>query len=90
MNSSRSAAFWAFGMAAAILLASLALVARQVAAMLRARAARRMSGGAWSALVRSPRETLRGFGRLVAALLLRSLERAESLERAREARGLGK
>jgi energy-coupling factor transporter transmembrane protein EcfT len=57
--------------------------------MLRARAARRGGGGAWSALARSPRGTLRGFGRLVAALLLRSLERAESLERARDARGLG-
>jgi energy-coupling factor transporter transmembrane protein EcfT len=70
-------------------LASLALVARQVTSMLRARSARRAGGGPFRALLRSPRETLRGFGRLVAALLLRSLERAESLERARAARGLG-
>jgi energy-coupling factor transporter transmembrane protein EcfT len=35
----------------------------------------------------APRETLRGFGRLTGALLLRSVERAESLERARRARG---
>ena len=68
-------------------LASTALVGRQVTAMLRARAARRTGGGAWSALALAPRETLRGFGRLVAALLLRSLERAEALERARVARG---
>ncbi len=69
-------------------LASLDHVARQVRAMLRARAARRAGGGAWAPLVRAPRETVRGYGRLVAALLLRSLERAESLDRARRARGI--
>jgi energy-coupling factor transporter transmembrane protein EcfT len=34
-----------------------------------------------------PVETVRGFGRLVASLLLRSLERAEAVETARRARG---
>jgi energy-coupling factor transporter transmembrane protein EcfT len=68
-------------------LASLAIVLRQVQAMLRAREARRPGFGAWSDLVARPRDTVRGFGRLVASLLLRSLERAESLEQARRARG---
>lgn len=68
-------------------LASLAIVTRQVAHMLRAREARRPSLGAWSAIASRPVETVRGFGRLVAALLLRSLERAEALEQARRARG---
>jgi energy-coupling factor transporter transmembrane protein EcfT len=70
-------------------LASLILVTRQVRAMLRAREARRPGYGAWSSLARSPSRTVRGFGRLVAALLLRSLERAECLDRARRARGAG-
>jgi energy-coupling factor transporter transmembrane protein EcfT len=70
-------------------LGSLALVLRQVRAMLRAREARRPGYGAWSLLAASPRRTARGFGRLVAALLLRSLERAEALDRARRARGVG-
>ena len=38
-------------------------------------------------MLASPAETVRGFGRLVAALLLRSLERAEAVEQARRARG---
>jgi len=68
-------------------LASLTLVLRQVAAMLRAREARRPAFGAWSDLVAAPADTVRGFGRLVASLLLRSLERAEAIEQARRARG---
>jgi energy-coupling factor transporter transmembrane protein EcfT len=68
-------------------LASLSVVTRQVTHMLRAREARRPHFGAWSALASKPVETVRGFGRLVAALLLRSLERAEALEQARRARG---
>jgi cobalt/nickel transport system permease protein len=70
-------------------LASLSVVIRQVSSMLRAREARRPGFGAWSRLLTSPRRTARGFGRLVAALLLRSLERGEALERARRARGMG-
>lgn len=69
-------------------LASLATVLRQVKAMLQAREARRTRFGAWSGMMRDPADTIRGFGRLVAALLLRSLERAEALERARRARGV--
>jgi energy-coupling factor transporter transmembrane protein EcfT len=69
-------------------LASLATVLRQVRAMLQAREARRTTFGAWSDILMEPADTVRGFGRLVAALLLRSLERAEALERARRARGL--
>lgn len=68
-------------------LSSLAIILRQVQNMLRAREARRPSVGAWSAVAVSPVETVRGFGRLVAALLLRSLERAEAVEQARRARG---
>ena len=68
-------------------LASLAVVTRQVTHMLRAREARRPHYGAWSGLFSRPVETIRGYGRLVAALLLRSLERAEALEQARRARG---
>jgi energy-coupling factor transporter transmembrane protein EcfT len=69
------------------MLASLTVVVRQVLAMLRAREARRPGAGAWSAVLSSPGETIRGFGRLVASLLLRSLERAEAVEQARRARG---
>ena len=69
------------------MLASLSIVLRQVQAMLRAREARRPSFGAWSDLLAAPVETIRGFGRLVASLLLRSLERAEAIEQARRARG---
>jgi energy-coupling factor transporter transmembrane protein EcfT len=68
-------------------LVSLAVVLRQVRAMLRAREARRPGFGAWSDLVSRPVDTVRGFGRLVASLLLRALERAEALEQARRARG---
>lgn len=68
-------------------LGSLHIVLRQVRAMLRAREARRPGYGAWSTLTLAPVRTARGFGRLVAALLLRSLERAEALDRARRARG---
>lgn len=71
------------------MLGSLTVVTRQVLAMLRAREARRPSAGAWADLLASPVETIRGFGRLVAVLLLRSLERAEALEQARRARGAG-
>jgi energy-coupling factor transporter transmembrane protein EcfT len=56
-------------------------------AMLRARTARRAEHGAWGLLLREPGATLRGFGRFGAALLLRTLERAEAQERARRARG---
>jgi len=70
-------------------LASLTVVLRQVRSMLRAREARRPGFGAWPALASAPVRTARGFGRLVAALLLRSLERAEAIERARRARGVG-
>jgi energy-coupling factor transporter transmembrane protein EcfT len=68
-------------------LASLTIVLRQVRAMLRAREARRPGFGALGGLAASPADTVRGFGRLVASLLLRSLERAEALEQARRARG---
>ena len=71
------------------MLVSLTAIARQVSGMLRARAARRTNSAPWAALVAEPEETLRGFGRLVTALFLRSVERAESLERARRARGGG-
>jgi len=69
------------------MLASLTIVLRQVRAMLRAREARRPSFGALGDVVANPVETTRGFGRLVASLLLRSLERAEAVEQARRARG---
>lgn len=67
----------------------LAAIVRQASGMLRARTARRTGHAPWSALAASPLETARGFGRLTGALLLRSLERAEALERARSARGGG-
>lgn len=69
------------------MLASLTIVLRQVRAMLRAREARRPGFGALGDLAWSPIDTTRGFGRLVASLLLRSLERAEAVEQARRARG---
>ena len=69
------------------MLASLVVVLRQVRAMLRAREARRPDAGAWEAMLSSPGETTRGFGRFVASLLLRALERAEAVERSRWARG---
>lgn len=68
-------------------LAGLAVVTRQATAMLRAREARRPSRGAWPRLLAAPAATVRGFGRLVGSLMLRSLERGEALERARRARG---
>ena len=71
------------------MLVGLAAIVRQVADMLRARTARGTGHGPWASLVLAPGETLRGFGRITAALLLRSLERAEALERARRARGAG-
>jgi energy-coupling factor transporter transmembrane protein EcfT len=71
------------------MLVAWAAIARQVAGMQRARAARRACRGAFAALAAAPMETIKGFGGLTAALLLRSMERAESLERARLARGGG-
>lgn len=70
-------------------LVSLTIITRQAGRMLRAREARRPGFGAWSFLAWRPIETVRGFGRLAAALLLRSLERAESIDQARRARGGG-
>ena len=70
-------------------LVSLATITRQAGRMLRAREARRPQFGAWSFLVWRPIETVRGFGRFAAALLLRSLERAEAIDQARRARGGG-
>lgn len=69
------------------MLVSLHAITRQVTGMLRARAARRPGGTPWSAILVAPVDTVRGFGRLVGSLLLRSIERAEALERARRARG---
>jgi len=71
------------------MLVGLAAIVRQAAEMLRARTARGTGHAPWSSLAMAPDETLRGFGRITAALLLRSLERAEALERARRARGVG-
>ena len=71
------------------MLVGLAAIVRQVAEMLRSRTARGTGQAPWSSLVLAPGEMLRGFGRITAALLLRSLERAEALERARRARGAG-
>jgi energy-coupling factor transporter transmembrane protein EcfT len=71
------------------MLVSLTAIVRRVTEMLRARTARGTGPTPWSALASAPTETVRGFGRITAALLLRSLERAEALERARRARGVG-
>jgi energy-coupling factor transporter transmembrane protein EcfT len=68
-------------------LASLAAMLEQARAMLRAREARRTTHGPWGSLLAEPVTTARGFGRFAAALLLRTLERAEAVERARLARG---
>jgi energy-coupling factor transporter transmembrane protein EcfT len=68
-------------------LASLAAMLEQARSMLRAREARRTTHGPWGSLLADPAATLRGFGRFAAALLLRTLERAEAVERARLARG---
>jgi energy-coupling factor transporter transmembrane protein EcfT len=69
------------------MLVSLGAIARQVAGMQRARSARRARATPWASLASAPFETLRAFGGLAGALLLRVMERAESLERARRARG---
>ena len=68
-------------------LSSLVAMLEQARAMLRAREARRTTFGPWGSLLVEPASTLRGFGRFAGALLLRTLERAEALERARLARG---
>jgi len=68
-------------------LSSLAAMVEQARAMLRAREARRTTHGPWGSLLGEPVSTLRGFGRFAGALLLRTLERAEAVERARLARG---
>ena len=68
-------------------LSSLAAMVEQARAMLRAREARRTTYGPWGSLLAEPASTLRGFGRFAGALLLRTLERAEAVERARLARG---
>ena len=70
-------------------LVALASMLARTRAMLRARAARRGRDSAWGLLLRHPLATLAGFGRFGAALLLRTLERAEAQERARLARGAG-
>jgi len=71
------------------MLVSLAAIVRQANEMLRARTARGTGSAPWTGLLSNPGETVRAFGRIVSALLLRSLERAEALERARRARGAG-
>jgi energy-coupling factor transporter transmembrane protein EcfT len=68
-------------------LASLAAMLEQARSMLRAREARRTTYGPWGSLLAEPGATVRGFGRFAGALLLRTLERAEAVERARVARG---
>ncbi len=68
-------------------LCSLAAILEQARRMLRAREARRTTRGPWGSLAREPVATARGFGRFAGALLLRTLERAETTERARLARG---
>jgi energy-coupling factor transporter transmembrane protein EcfT len=68
-------------------LVSLEAMLDQARAMLRAREARRSGYGPWGSLAREPVETLTGFGRFAGALLLRTIERAEAVERARRARG---
>lgn len=69
------------------MLVGLGAMVRQATAMQRARAARRARRKAFATVAAAPVETVLGFGRLTAALLLRTLERAEALERARRARG---
>jgi energy-coupling factor transporter transmembrane protein EcfT len=68
-------------------LVSLEAIVGQARAMLRAREARRSVPGPWGSLLREPVATLTGFGRFAGALLLRTIERAEAVERARRARG---
>jgi energy-coupling factor transporter transmembrane protein EcfT len=71
------------------MLISVTAIVRRVTQMLRARTARGTGRAPWSSVLATPVETSRGFGRITAALLLRSLERAEALERARRVRGIG-
>ena len=71
------------------MLVALTAVARQIAAMQRSRSARRARSAPLAALVTSPVQSVTGFGRIAGALFLRSVERAEALERARRARGGG-
>lgn len=71
------------------MLVSLSAIVRHVTGMLRATTARGTGHAPWSGLASAPSETVRGFSRMASALLLRSLERAEALERARRARGAG-
>ncbi len=68
-------------------LASLVLLGDEARAMLRARRARHPAGRPFAGLAGAPVDTVRGYGRLVAALLLRALARAERRELARRARG---
>jgi len=68
-------------------LASLVLLGDEARAMLRARRARHPAGRPFGGIVGEPVDTVRGYGRLVAALLLRALARAERRELARRARG---
>jgi len=68
-------------------LSSLTAMLEKARAMLRAREARRTTHGPWGSILAEPASTLRGFGRFAGALLLRTLERAEAVERARLARG---
>jgi energy-coupling factor transporter transmembrane protein EcfT len=68
-------------------LSSVTAMIEQARAMLRAREARRTTHGPWGSLLAEPASTVRGFGRFAGALLLRTLERAEAVERARLARG---
>lgn len=68
-------------------LASLVLLGDEARAMLRARRARHPAGRSFAGIVGAPVDTVRGYGRLVAALLLRALARAERRELARRARG---
>lgn len=70
------------------MLVSMSAIVRQASAMLRAREARGAGAGPWRPLVAAPTQTPRWVGRLVVALLLRAVERAEALDRARRARGL--
>jgi energy-coupling factor transporter transmembrane protein EcfT len=70
------------------MLVSMSAILRQASGMLRAREARGVGAGPWRPLLGSPVQTQRWVGRLIGALLLRSVERAEALDRARRARAL--
>src|SRR5262245_5871760 len=71
------------------MLVSLNASVRQVWGLLRATTARGTGRRPWRGVVSAPAGTVRGFSRIASAVLLRSLERAEALERARLARGAG-